>query len=85
MTRKCGNCKYRFFSGWDGILESCLDYEMAGSEQDEINAAAGCGRYEEGTPACLEKDDDYCPSSSSRDYGPSNPWDAPGMSISDFI
>ena len=21
----------------------------------------------------------------SRDYGPSNPWDAPGMSVSDFI
>ena len=27
----------------------------------------------------------YCPSSSSGDYSPSNPWDAPGMSIRDFI
>lgn len=24
-------------------------------------------------------------SSTNRDYGPSNPWDAPGMSINDFI
>ena len=29
-------------------------------------------------------EDDY-PSSTRGDYGPSNPWDAPGMSISDFI
>ena len=28
---------------------------------------------------------DYCPSSTNGDYSPSNPWDAPGMSISDFI
>lgn len=27
----------------------------------------------------------YCPSATNRDYGPSNPWDAPGMSIRDFI
>ena len=29
--------------------------------------------------------DDYIPSSTAGDYGPSNPWDAPGMSIRDFI
>lgn len=27
----------------------------------------------------------YTPSSTAGDYGPSNPWDAPGMSIRDFI
>jgi hypothetical protein len=27
----------------------------------------------------------YTPSSTNGDYSPSNPWDAPGMSISDFI
>lgn len=26
-----------------------------------------------------------CPSSTAGDYSPSNPWDAPGMSIRDFI
>lgn len=30
-------------------------------------------------------EDEYTPSSTNRDYGPSNPWDAPGMSIKDFI
>ena len=27
----------------------------------------------------------YIRSSTNRDYSPSNPWDAPGMSVSDFI
>ena len=29
--------------------------------------------------------DRYTPSVTNGDYGPSNPWDAPGMSIHDFI
>lgn len=32
-----------------------------------------------------EEDEHYTPSSTYGDYGPSNPWDAPGMSMSDFI
>lgn len=28
---------------------------------------------------------EYVPCSSRGDYGPSNPWDAPGMSVKDFI
>ena len=32
-----------------------------------------------------DEDDYYHPSSTNRDYSPSNPWDAPGMSIHDFI
>jgi hypothetical protein len=32
-----------------------------------------------------ECNDEYVPSSTNGDYSPSNPWDAPGMSISDFI
>ena len=39
--------------------------------------------------ACDEDDefdyDEYVPSSTRRDYGPSNPWDAPGMSVKDFL
>lgn len=27
----------------------------------------------------------YCPSCTAGDYSPGNPWDAPGMSIRDFI
>lgn len=30
-------------------------------------------------------DDEYVPSSTNGDYSPGNPWDAPGMSPSDFI
>ena len=30
-------------------------------------------------------DEDYVPSSTNGDYSPSNPWDAPGCRISDFI
>jgi hypothetical protein len=30
-------------------------------------------------------DENYIPSSTDGDYSPSNPWDAPGMSIRDFI
>lgn len=30
-------------------------------------------------------EEEYIPSSENGDYSPSNPWDAPGMSISDFI
>lgn len=29
--------------------------------------------------------DDYFDNEFGDDYGPSNPWDAPGMKISDFI
>jgi hypothetical protein len=32
-----------------------------------------------------EDDDEYTPSASNGDYSPSNPWDAPGMSVRDFI
>jgi hypothetical protein len=30
-------------------------------------------------------EDEYVPSAENGDYGPSNPWDAPGCSINDFI
>ena len=30
-------------------------------------------------------EEDYVPSAENGDYGPSNPWDAPGMSVRDFI
>ena len=32
-----------------------------------------------------DDDDEYIPSCTRGDYSPSNPWDAPGMSIRDFI
>lgn len=32
-----------------------------------------------------DDDEDYTPSATRGDYSPSHPWDAPGMSIKDFI
>lgn len=32
-----------------------------------------------------EDDEEYIPSTENGDYSPSNPWDAPGMKLSDFI
>ena len=32
-----------------------------------------------------EDDEYYTPSSTYGDYSPSNPWDAPGMGVHDFI
>ena len=31
------------------------------------------------------KDEEYVPSATNGDYSPGNPWDAPGMSVKDFI
>lgn len=87
--KKCSNCKYRYVSTWDGVVmleEACIDYARTTTEEEEIEAASDCKQYEYGRPSCFEEDEDYyCPSSTNRDYSPSNPWDAPGMSIRDFI
>jgi hypothetical protein len=32
-----------------------------------------------------ESESEYTPSATNGDYSPSNPWDAPGMKLSDFI
>ena len=41
--------------------------------------------YEFDIDGIRNEDDEYVPSAENGDYGPSNPWDAPGMSIKDFI
>ena len=81
--RRCGNCKHRAYSSWSGI-DYCMWYEIATTEGDEMVEAAMCGRYEKGTPDCYA-DDEYCPSATGGDYSPSSPWNAPGMSVRDFI
>ncbi len=50
-----------------------------------INAFTGCTFSE--LIGEIEADDDehYCPSSTAGDYAPGCPWNAPGMSIRDFI
>ena len=75
----CALCRNRFIDIMFG-REPCSLYEMDGCDARD----PGCSRYEP------ETDDDrgsgmYTPSSTAGDYGPGNPWDAPGMSIRDFI
>lgn len=79
--KKCSNCANRKIEGWMGYPDYCLDYEMADTDEEEIETAEKCSRYVEES----EEEERYCPSSTGGDYGPGNPWDAPGMSIRDFI
>lgn len=78
-VRSCANCKNRATFGW-GEWVNCLTYEMAAGEEEERKAASHYGMYEFGSPYERET-----PSATCGDYGPSNPWNAPGMSVRDFI
>jgi len=67
---KEANRKYRLRDGTEEKVYGKVDYcDDWWSYRDEL------------VPAC---EDDYR-SSTNGDYGPGNPWDAPGMSVSDFI
>lgn len=71
--KKCKECA-RYFKDTHNL---CYLAEI-----EEVNGDTdSCDDFEE----CYECDDDYCPSATNGDYSPSNPWDAPGMSIRDFI
>lgn len=90
--RTCTNCKRNCVVNYDGLLDTgCMDYEMSGGDEEEAKKlAANCPSYDYGSPEYWEEFwDDYHErrhtSSYCGDYGPSNPWDAPGMSVSDFI
>ena len=78
MTKSCENCKRRWFYSWGGI-DYCMDYEMT---DDPVKEASGCPGWEFDD---RDPEDRHCPSATAGDYGPGNPWDAPGMSIHDFI
>lgn len=84
-TRSCSNCKHRRYHSWSGI-DYCLWYEMHTTEREYIKEASDCGKYEMETNEDREEFDEYyTPSSTAGDYSPSNPWNAPGMSVRDFI
>lgn len=66
----------------DGLLEYDEDFameffeeecEMTDSEMEWLGIESN------------EEDEEYIPCAENGDYSPSNPWDAPGMSIRDFI
>ena len=80
--RRCTNCKNRENRYFDDIIP-CRGYEYVGSEEEDVATAAACSRYEEEEER--DKEEHYTPSACAGDYSPNTPWDAPGMSISDFI
>ena len=70
----------------------CQFEDYGGYESERCRVCCGLGVDEDPYPeeeyddyADPEYEDDYCPSSTNGDYSPSNPWDAPGMSVRDFI
>lgn len=56
-------------------------------EEDETIGVAEdiCAKAEDDMFSESAAEDHYCPSSTCGDYSPSCPWNAPGMSIHDFI
>lgn len=70
--RKCKECG-RYFKDPHNL---CYLAEI-----DEVNGDTdACENFEKSYD-----EDEYCPSATNGDYSPSNPWDASGMSIRDFI
>lgn len=83
--KSCTNCRNRMYHSWFG-LEPCGGWEMTESEQEEREMASTCHNYEKETEEDREeRRGHYHTSSTNRDYSPSNPWDAPGMSVNMFI
>ena len=74
----------RFDSWIDGLRE-----ELAKTpEQREEESRRFCEELAEREAELLYQelhDNHYCPSCTAGDYSPGNPWNAPGMSIHDFI
>ena len=78
QSKSCFNCKHRTWG--EGMwMEQCMDFEMCDDEKEMVES---CQRYEFDD---REEEEDYCPSATNGDYSPSCPWNAPGMSIRDFI
>ena len=74
-----GECPFNAEGGYD-----CRNYCGLGVDEDEEDE----WRPDLETEYEFDHNYDdryYTPSSTNGDYGPSNPWDAPGMSIHDFI
>ena len=62
---------------WHDWVDTLLDSEVEVSDKEPEDDSY---KYD-----FSEEDDSYTPSSTNHDYSPSDPWNAPGMSIKDFI
>lgn len=72
-----GECPFNAESGYD-----CRNFCGLGVDEDEEDIFDFDNEEE---PPYDYEDRYYIRSSTNGDYSPSNPWDAPGMSINDFI
>lgn len=59
-----------------------VDCKVVNEETDEFEHVY---RWFEVPEGFTDEDEEYTPSAENSDYSPSNPWDAPGMKMSDFI
>lgn len=66
-------------------IESLKEDLAKTPEQREAEAEELLERFSDFDAEQDRKEMESFPCCSNRDYGPSNPWDAPGMSIHDFI
>lgn len=77
------------FSRDDLMYSEYADYEIGSMDMwvdnGKIHIEFNIEVDEEEVEFADDEDDDYTPSSTNGDYSPSNPWDAPGMKMSDFI
>lgn len=68
------------------ILEYIEDLMAQGYSEEDASICADCmfsDSWDSGEDDYYEED--YYDEWEDEDYGPSNPWDAPGMQVSDFI
>ena len=73
---------------FDDWIDSLREELAKTPEQREDESRRFCEELAEMEAEQLYRElhgDHYCPSCTVGDYGPGNPWDAPGMSIHDFI
>ena len=74
---------------FDSWIDSLREELAKTPEQREKESRCFCEKLAEWEAEALYQElhasDQYCPSSTACDYGPANPWDAPGMNIHDFI
>ena len=68
----------------DGARSENEECPLGGDITDDWSGCAYSCDYHYKNGECVKRDG-YVPSAENGDYGPSNPWDAPGMSIHDFI
>jgi hypothetical protein len=72
-----------FLENWISGMKNELSKTAEQKEAEEREIARRLEEWE--LHDSMSYDADYTASCSMRDYGPSNPWGAPGMSTCDFI